>query len=67
MRWLVWVAALALPPLTLILTSDANVALRLAAALLVSLPLGLWVAIRAPVVMYRIFAFVLGAIPCCSE
>ena len=63
MRWLVWVAALALPPLAVILSSDADVAVRLAAALLVSVPIGLWIAIRAPVVMYRIFAFVLGAIP----
>ena len=63
MRWLVWVAALALPPLAMILSSDAGVAVRLAAALLVSLPLGLWVAIRAPLVMYRLFAVVLGALP----
>ena len=63
MRWLVWVAALVLPALAMILSSDADVALRLAAALLVSVPIGLWVAIRAPVVMYQIFAFVLGAIP----
>lgn len=63
MRWLVAVAALALPALAMIVSSDASIALRLAAALTIALPLGLWVAIRAPLVMYRLFAVVLGAIP----
>lgn len=63
MRWMVWVAALVLPALAMILSSDASVAVRLAALLLVSLPLGLWVALRAPLILYGIFAFVLGAIP----
>lgn len=66
MRRLLIPAAVVTPVVAWLVSSDLDSGLRLAALLLVVAPLGLWIAIRAPQLVYRLFAVVLGAIPFAS-
>jgi polysaccharide biosynthesis protein PslJ len=63
MRWLLAVAAVALPFAVAAIAGDGSAALRAVATAAVLLPLLLWVIMAAPVLLLRLFGVVLGAVP----